>query len=232
MGCCLVTWFLLTVAFLVLGILFGKKDPPKLGGVYRQRGKYYWPKVIAFYLLMRLRKVSQLAHLVKCENYNFCVILKFQWKDSRDSKRVKDHTRLETYDSGYGTKSKCSPEEMDKVQPLSDHFQAIDAIYFNGANKEGFCIISGTARRQHGVVNGFLILRFDYYHILKQFTLCFFMQWYTIIEYQRLDICFHRNYQTVNYLGVQISFTGRREFDMNLLFQWNNGSCRTMVKWG
>jgi hypothetical protein len=48
---------------------------------------------------------------------------------------------------------------MDKVQPLSDHFQAIDAIYFNGADSKGFSIISGTARRAHKVLNGFMIFR-------------------------------------------------------------------------
>lgn len=67
----------------------------------------------------------------------------FQWNDARNGNKVKDHTKLETYESGYGTKSKSSPEEMDKVQPLSSHFQAIDAVYFNGANMKGFSIISG-----------------------------------------------------------------------------------------
>lgn len=84
-----------------------------------------------------------------------------KWKDSREEKKEKndDHTNIETYKAGYGSKSKSSPEEMDKVQKLSDHFQAIDAIYFNGANKDGYSIITGTARRPHGVVNGFIIFR-------------------------------------------------------------------------
>jgi len=82
-----------------------------------------------------------------------------KWKDARDKTKQKDHTRLETYESGYGTKSKNSPEEMDKIQPLSDHFQAIDAIYFNGANSKGFYIVTGTARRAHGAINGFMIFR-------------------------------------------------------------------------
>jgi len=72
---------------------------------------------------------------------------------------VRDHTKVDSYEAGYGTKSKGSFEEMEKVQPLSDHFQAIDAIYFNGVNSEGFQIISGTARRLHGVINGFFIFR-------------------------------------------------------------------------
>ena len=83
----------------------------------------------------------------------------FKWKDGRDAKNQKDHTKLETYEAGYGTKSKSTPEDMDRVQPLSDHFQAIDAIYFNGADSKGFSIISGTARRAHKVINGFMIFR-------------------------------------------------------------------------
>lgn len=47
---------------------------------------------------------------------------------------------------------------MDKLQPLSEHFQAIDAIYFNGANKDGFYIVTATARRPQGAINGFLII--------------------------------------------------------------------------
>lgn len=50
---------------------------------------------------------------------------------------------------------------MEKVQKLSTHFQAIDAIYFNGANSQGFSIVTGTARRPHGVVNGFFIVRLE-----------------------------------------------------------------------
>lgn len=61
MGCCLCGafyWALLTGFFLFLGkAIFGKKDPPKIAGVYSQPGKYYWPKVIFFYILMKLRKV-------------------------------------------------------------------------------------------------------------------------------------------------------------------------------
>ncbi|ODN00790.1 hypothetical protein Ocin01_05886 [Orchesella cincta] len=137
MLCCCLSWLFYVGIFLLLGVLLSNKDPPKLAGVYSQPGKYYWPKVVLFYLLMKLRK----------------------WKDNRNTEAQKDHTKVETYNSGYGTKSKCSPAEMDKVQPLSDHFQAIDAIYFNGADSNGFCIITGTARRPHDVVNGFLILR-------------------------------------------------------------------------
>ena len=83
-----------------------------------------------------------------------------QWKDARDAKKAKDHTKLETYEAGYGTKSKATPEEMEKVQPLSNHFQAIDAVYFNGANKDGFMIITGTARRPHGAINAFIIFKY------------------------------------------------------------------------
>lgn len=60
---------------------------------------------------------------------------------------------------GYGVKSRSSPELMDCIQPLSAHPKAIDAVYFNGASKDGWNFIGATARRPRGVVNGFLYIR-------------------------------------------------------------------------
>ncbi|XP_049783379.1 uncharacterized protein LOC126184833 [Schistocerca cancellata] len=62
-------------------------------------------------------------------------------------------------DAGYGVKSRVSAESMDCMQTLSQHPKAIDAVYFNLANEEGWHLITGTAHRPHGVVNGFLYMK-------------------------------------------------------------------------
>lgn len=46
----------------------------------------------------------------------------------------------------------------EKTQKLSSHPNAIDAVYFNGANKTGDYLVSGTARRKNNLVDGFLYL--------------------------------------------------------------------------
>ena len=79
-------------------------------------------------------------------------------------------------------KSKFDIKEMETTQTLSDHpkvcllrefqqsvyqlllmktciLQAIDAVYFQGANKDGLYFIGATARRPHHVINGFVFLR-------------------------------------------------------------------------
>jgi hypothetical protein len=135
--CSLCSWIALSTVLGAFFIFLAQRSgsPVKFAGVYAQPGKLYYIKLVAFYLLMKIRK----------------------WKDARDKSKIKDHTNLATYDSGYGTTSKNSPEEMDKIQPLSAHIKAIDAVYFNGANKDGFYIVAATARRSHGVVDGFFI---------------------------------------------------------------------------
>lgn len=62
-------------------------------------------------------------------------------------------------DVGYGVKSRDRPELMECVQPLSDHPKAIDAVYFNAANENGYYLVAATARRPKGVINGLLFLR-------------------------------------------------------------------------
>lgn len=78
--------------------------------------------------------------------------------------------------SGYGVKSRATPESMDCAQPLSsdpkvNHYnytkklklklalKAIDAVYFNSASKDGQYLVGATARRPNGVINGFLYIR-------------------------------------------------------------------------
>ncbi|XP_044271324.1 uncharacterized protein LOC123015587 isoform X2 [Tribolium madens] len=47
---------------------------------------------------------------------------------------------------------------LDRPQNLSAHPKAIDAVYFNGANKNGDYLVVGTARRKKKLVDGFLYL--------------------------------------------------------------------------
>lgn len=66
MGCCcggILSWFLVTGAFVLAGIFLGKKDRPKIAGVYTQPGKLYWFKVLFFVLLMKLRKVNLISFI-------------------------------------------------------------------------------------------------------------------------------------------------------------------------
>lgn len=50
-------------------------------------------------------------------------------------------------------------EELDRVQPLSPHKNAIDAVYFNGSSKDEQILVTGIARRRNNIVNGFMYLR-------------------------------------------------------------------------
>ncbi|KAL1490186.1 hypothetical protein ABEB36_012919 [Hypothenemus hampei] len=51
-------------------------------------------------------------------------------------------------------------EKLDKPQQLSPTPKAADAVYFNGVNNKGECLIHGTARR-HGLIDGFLYLKIN-----------------------------------------------------------------------
>jgi hypothetical protein len=41
--------------------------------------------------------------------------------------------------------------------------QAIDAVYFQGAYKDGLYFIAATARRPHHVINGFVFLKVKFF---------------------------------------------------------------------
>lgn len=43
--------------------------------------------------------------------------------------------------------------------------KAIDAVYFQGANKDGVYFVAATARRPHRVINGFVFLKVRYTRI-------------------------------------------------------------------
>ncbi|KAJ9579215.1 hypothetical protein L9F63_024679 [Diploptera punctata] len=86
-----------------------------------------------------------------------------KWKHVKQSKNSSQ--------SGYGLKSRASSVEMDRLQPLSDHPKAIDAVYFNTASSDGYHLVVGTAHRPHGVVNGFMILKVPEIGILETLKL-------------------------------------------------------------
>jgi len=111
-----------------------KQKEPATFGIYQKPGKWYFLKLSLIFLLIKARKVIN------------------RWR--LQQKRV-----LRSTEVGYGFKSRTSPEDMDRQQPLSDHPKAIDAVYFNAASRDGYNVIVGTARRPHGVVNGFMIVR-------------------------------------------------------------------------
>ncbi|KAK6170139.1 hypothetical protein SNE40_018606 [Patella caerulea] len=125
-------WFFIINGLLFLaGIYFFlTADPPPVKGVYRQKGKWFPLKFFIFKILFWLRQ--------------------------RKSNKLKKNSGE---DAGYGMKSRISPEEMDKVQTLSpNHPQAVDAVYFNGGNKDGVYMVAATARRHKNLTQTILIL--------------------------------------------------------------------------
>lgn len=59
---------------------------------------------------------------------------------------------------GQGAKNIADPNLMEKVQPLSDHPKAFDAIFYIAGNSDGYRFIMGTERRHKGIVHGVLYL--------------------------------------------------------------------------
>ncbi|CAG0913306.1 unnamed protein product [Notodromas monacha] len=49
--------------------------------------------------------------------------------------------------------------DLDPLKPLQDHPKAIDATYINAASHDGKYLVVGTARRPHGVLNSFLVVK-------------------------------------------------------------------------
>ncbi|XP_023703367.1 uncharacterized protein LOC111862314 isoform X2 [Cryptotermes secundus] len=124
----------LAVITIVVIKLFQKRNERATFGIYQKPGRWYFLKLSLMLLLLKTRKAIDRWQL--------------QWKKARDSSNA-----------GYGFKSRVSPEDMDKQQPLSNHPKAIDAVYFNAASRDGHQLVVGTAHRPHGVVNGFMCLR-------------------------------------------------------------------------
>ncbi|PNF16554.1 hypothetical protein B7P43_G07163 [Cryptotermes secundus] len=119
-------WGSVCVILITSIIIFCRqKDPPPINGVYKQPGKWYPLKYVAFLIILQLRR----------------------WQNSYGMKSAKKQ-------AGYGVQSHASPAMMDIAQPLSSDAKAFDAVFFIAANKDGYYFAAGTERRHHGVING------------------------------------------------------------------------------
>lgn len=120
-----------TILIILVVGWFSKSDPPAKCGIYTQPNKWYPLKFqfLLFMLKLRRRKNEQMS-TASGEN------------------------------AGYGVRSRSCPAEMEKVQTLPpDQPKAVDAVYFNGGNKDGQFFVAATARRQNNVVQTVLYLR-------------------------------------------------------------------------
>lgn len=110
-----------------------KPEPAPINHIYSEKGKWYYLKFAAFYLIITFR----------------------QWQN----RRARNVGTNQTGEVGYGIKSKYNVATMECTQTLSDHPKAIDAVYFQGGNKDGAYFVTALARRPHKVVNSFMFLR-------------------------------------------------------------------------
>lgn len=126
----LVTLIAAAVLVCVIYLVFSP-DPPPIEGVYSQPGKFYNLKYWIFSILLSMRK-----------------------RQNRKQKSVVQDQ------AGWGMRSKNSIEEMDRAQQLPpQHPQAVDAVYFNGGNKDGSYMVAATARRHNNLVQTMLYIR-------------------------------------------------------------------------
>ncbi|KAJ8314692.1 hypothetical protein KUTeg_006842, partial [Tegillarca granosa] len=111
---------------------FLQPDPSPKAGIYNQKNKWFFLKYAFFRFIL--------------------------WHRKRQNQKMKSVSSGEN--AGYGMRSRSSPEDMDKLQELpADQPKAVDAVYFNGGNKDGQYIMAATARRQNNVVQTILYLR-------------------------------------------------------------------------
>nr|XP_054761736.1 uncharacterized protein LOC129268178 isoform X1 [Lytechinus pictus] len=106
-------------------------DPEPILGIYSQRGRWFGLKYWIFYFMFKLRKRQGTA---------------------------KKGSTLESQQGavGYGMSLFDNVEDMDKAQPLPPPYffpKAVDAVYFNGSNKDGVYVVTAIARRQNQMAN-------------------------------------------------------------------------------
>ncbi|XP_076444744.1 uncharacterized protein LOC143282822 [Babylonia areolata] len=131
----------LAVSVCTIGVVFWAimPDPTRRCGVYVEPNKWYPFKYAFFRILLWLRR--------------------------RKNRSMKQTTGE---GAGYGVRSRSSPEEMDRVQPLpKDQPLAVDAVYFNGGDAEGNYMVAATARRHNNLVQTILLFRFADMGILE-----------------------------------------------------------------
>ncbi|XP_002731927.1 uncharacterized protein LOC100372656 [Saccoglossus kowalevskii] len=122
-------WLIVTVILLYLLRNIYLPVPVALyGKYYSKRGPWYFEKRAVFTLLMKLRK----------------------WKVERNASQSDA--------AGYGVRSRDKIEDMDRAQKLDNTPKAVDAVYFNGSNKDGAYIITAVSRRPKKVAQLVLFL--------------------------------------------------------------------------
>ncbi|PAA62079.1 hypothetical protein BOX15_Mlig026943g1 [Macrostomum lignano] len=124
------------VAIATLILALRRHSAGKYLSVYSQPGPFYPIKFAAFYVLLRLRKLRG---------------------DSGGDGG--DAGGGHGGGSGYGRKSHASEADMERVQPLSAHPQAIDAAYFNGYSRDGWYFGAGIQRRHHLKAECIMVIR-------------------------------------------------------------------------
>ncbi|XP_063239750.1 uncharacterized protein LOC134540767 [Bacillus rossius redtenbacheri] len=122
----------LAAVLAALLLLRGASPGQPVLGVYRRPGRWYLLK----YALVRLA---------------------LQWRKLTAGSR--DGGKSSGKQVGYGMTALDSAEKMDAAQPLSEHPNAFDAVFFAGASADGYYLVIATDRRKHGVVNamGYLV---------------------------------------------------------------------------
>eukprot|EP00105_Crassostrea_gigas_P043190 XP_019927338.1 PREDICTED: uncharacterized protein LOC105339207 isoform X2 [Crassostrea gigas] len=131
--CNMIIYAFTAVGALYLVKLFFTPEPEPIAGVYKVPGARY--------------------------NVKYCFFRLILWLRQRKNKKLESTSGQ---NAGYGVRSRSSTEDMDKVQDLpnvNDHPKAVDAVYFNAGNQDGYFFVAATARRQNNRVQTLLYLR-------------------------------------------------------------------------
>ncbi|XP_033762375.1 uncharacterized phosphotransferase YvkC-like [Pecten maximus] len=111
------------LGFFITWQLFRPQSAP-VCGVYRQPGKWFWLKKLAFLVILKLRQRNHKAA----------------------EKRVHKSEELLDKNRGYGA-GVLDPTSMETVAPLDPDVFGIDAVYFGGFNNDGVRVVVRYCRR-------------------------------------------------------------------------------------
>ncbi|XP_045525863.1 uncharacterized protein LOC123715088 [Pieris brassicae] len=126
--------FAIAVALVIFHIYNPYTEEPKaIFGIYSVPGKWYYLKYVIFSCIYYFRKYAN------------------KYKAAGPEGRA-----------GQGVKAIANPEDMEKVQPFSDHPKAFDAVFFisatEGEDNKGIYVAVGSERRPMGICNGLLYI--------------------------------------------------------------------------
>ncbi|XP_018336128.1 uncharacterized protein LOC108744721 [Agrilus planipennis] len=124
----LTTIFIIVLVFVL--IEKRKKKSDKILGVYSQPGQWYFLKYVTFLLVLTIRKMK-----------------------TKITKRLGKRGS-----SGLGESAYSEIEDLEKLQQLSEHEKAFDAVFFHAVDDSGYYLCGGIERRQKGKANGLLYL--------------------------------------------------------------------------